>query len=112
MGVSTDNNQIAAPGSTPSTDSFVALAPLDARPWRSVSYTIVVSTHSIDWEVMGANQADYSDEVVVQSSATVAAGAVGSYSTVQAPFLFYRVKIKSTGAGQVGNAVVTGAAKP
>lgn len=91
-----------APAAQLSTASYVVLAgsELDARAWKSLSYTILVATQSVFWTVYGANSSDYSDEVVVQSEASVSAGASSSFSAAPPPFAYYRVKIKNNaGAG-------------
>lgn len=85
---------------------------IDTGPYLSLSYTIKVATEDVDWQVFGANIADYSDEVSVQANASVAAAAVGSYSTTQAVWRYYRVKIKDTVGGTHGTATVSGIAKP
>lgn len=94
-----------------STNDYVPLAPLDVRGWRSVSYTIKAATAEIDWTVYGANLEDFSDEVIVQAEAGVAAAAVGSYSTAQAVWGFYRVKVKSAAVDTPGEATIAGIAK-
>ncbi|MHB8077435.1 hypothetical protein [Desulfosporosinus fructosivorans] len=63
------------------------------------------------WTVFGANQADYSDEVVVQAAASVNAGANASYAVERAPYAYYRVKIRSTVADTPGGANLAGIAK-
>lgn len=90
----------------------VAGADIDASAWRSVSYTITVITNSVNWQVLGANVSDYSDAVVVQASAAVAAAGVSSFSVTQAPFRFYRVQITDTVGGTHGTATLNGTAKP
>lgn len=84
---------------------------IDARPWRSLAYTIKVATNTIAWTVWGANAADYSDEVTVLSSAPVVAGAASSYTASPPPFAYYRVKIASNVGGVHGTATVRGIAK-
>lgn len=112
MAVTEHNSLTVAPAALTSTNSQVALAPIDVISWQSLSYTIKIATNDVDWEVFGANAADYSDEVTVQAEATVAAAAVGSYSTAQAVWRYYRVKITSTVDGVHGAATVVGVAKP
>ncbi len=84
---------------------------IDARPWKSLSYTVVVATQAIKWSVWGANAADYSDEVAVLAAATVAAGAASSYSVVPPPFSYYRVKGIDDSGGVHGVMTVRGIAK-
>ena len=103
--------EIAAPAALLSTDNYVALAPIDARAWRSVAYTIAVITNDLKWTVYGANASDYSDEQAVQAEATVAAAATGTYAVAQAPYAYYRVKIKANVGGAQGTATVRGIAK-
>src|SRR4030042_4900454 len=99
MAVTTNNFETVAPVAQTSTNSYVAIGAIDTGPWKSLAYTIKVATFSIDWTVYGANAADYSDEVVVQAEAAVAAAGVGSYVVAQAPFRYYRAKIKATVPG-------------
>lgn len=93
-------------------DTVLAGSELDARAWRSLAYSIKVATQTVDWTVFGANSSDYSDEVVVQAEASVLAAAAGSYSTTQAPFAYYRVKIHSNVGGVHGTATLVGVLKP
>jgi len=112
MAVTKDNFETVAPAALASTNSLVALAAIDIGSWQSLAYTIKVATASVDWTVFGANAADYSDEVIVQAEAAVAAAGIGSYAVAQAPYRYYRVKIKSTVADTPGTATVVGIAKP
>ena len=92
-------------------DAVVVGSEIDARPWESLAYTIKVVTNAVTWTVFGANSADYSDETAVQAAASIGAGASGSYAVAQAPFAYYRVKIRSTVADTHGTATVCGIAK-
>lgn len=92
-------------------DAVVVGSEIDARAWESLAYTIKVATNAITWTVFGANTADYSDETVVQAAASVDVGASGSYAMAQAPYAYYRVKIRSTVADVHGTATVVGIAK-
>ena len=92
-------------------DAVVVGSEIDARPWRSVAYTISVATNAVTWAVFGANAADYADEIDVSTAASVASGAASSYAVAQAPYAYYRVKIKSTVGGAHGVATVSGIAK-
>jgi hypothetical protein len=96
-----------------STASFVTVAgaDVDARPWRTVAYTISVATNAVTWQVLGANSSDYSDAVVVQSGASVAAGANSSYAPATPPYAFYRVQIQDTAGGSHGVVTIRGLAK-
>lgn len=111
MPVTTNNFETVAPDPLASTNSLVAVAPIDTGPWLSLAYTISVATESVDWTVFGANAADYSDEQVVQAEAAVAAAATGTYAVAQAPYRYYRVKIKSTVPDTPGTATIVGIAK-
>lgn len=112
MPVSTDNIATATYGPAVQVDAMTARAPIDVRGYQSLSYTLLATVQTLKWTVYGANLADYSDEVVVQAEATVAALAVGSYAVTQAPFGYYRVKIANNAAGVVGTAAVNAYAKP
>jgi len=102
-----------APAAQDSVDALTVLAgsAMDARPWKSVCYTIHVTGNTVAWTVFGANASDYSDEVVVQAEAPVAANANGAYAVAQAPYGFYRVKIRSNAAGLPGTALLRGICK-
>ena len=84
------------------TETVVTDSGMDARPWRSVAYTSKCLTNAIKYSVYGANAADYSDEV---------AGAAASYAVSQAPYGYYRVKIKSDVDDTHGSGTVRGIAK-
>ncbi len=115
--VTDPNRQVAIGTADPvaqaSTNALAAVvgSDVDAQLWRSVCFTIVVATQSIDWSVFGANAAAFTDEVVVQSAATVAAGAASSYAVAQAPFRYYRVKIVSTAPDTHGTATIRATVK-
>lgn len=100
----------AAQASTAS-DAVVSGSEMDIRMWKSISYTIKVITNAVTWTVFGANASDYSDEVIVQNAASVAADASGSYAVTQASYAYYRVKIRDTVGGSHGTATVVGLAK-
>lgn len=102
-----------APDAQASTNAYVVLAgsTLDARGWRSLSYTIAVATNAVTWESYGANASDFSDEVIVNAGASVAGGANSSYSVSPPPYAYYRVKIKSTVADTPGTATLRGIQK-
>ena len=112
MPISDGGYEVVAPAGLLSTDTYVALGAIDMRPWKSLSYTLKVATNALKWTVYGANLADYSDEVVVQAEASVAVGAIGSYSTTQAVWARYRVKIKADVGGSQGTGTLNGIAKP
>ena len=95
-----------------STNAFVVVAgtEVDLAWARTLAFTIIVAGASVDWKVYGANRADYTDEIEV-NSATVAAAARGNYTVSPVPYRNYRVKIKSTVADTPGNAGLYGIAK-
>ena len=111
MAVTTNNFETVAPSGLTSTNSLVELAPIDTGPWLSLAYTISVITNDIDWTVFGANESDYSDEQIVQSEAQVNDGATGTYVKAQAPYRYYRLKIKSAVGGAHGVVTAVGIAK-
>lgn len=111
MPVTTSNFEEVSPAALLSTNSYVALAPIDTGPWLTLAYTIAVITNAVTWEIYGANASDYSDEQIVQVGASVAAAATGTFTATQAPYRYYRVKIKSTVPGSHGTATVRGIAK-
>lgn len=102
-----------APAAQASTNNETLLAgsEIDARMWRSVAYTIAVATAGVQWAIYGANAADYSDEQAVQVLTNVAAAATGAYTVAQAPYAYYRVKIKSNVVDTPGTATLRGIAK-
>ena len=101
-----------APAALLTTDSLVALAPIDTRGYLSLAITIAVITNDVKWTVFGANESDYSDEQIVQAEATVAAGATGTYAVAQAPYRYYRVKHKAAVGASQGTSTVVVHAKP
>ena len=111
MAVTTNNFLTVAPDDLTSADALAALAPIDTGPWLSLSYTIAVITNDIDWTVFGANESDYSDEQIVQAEAQVNAGATGTYVVAQAPYRYYRIKIKSAVGAAHGVVTAVGIAK-
>lgn len=101
------------PAAQASTDAAAVVtgSDLDMRAWASIAYTIQVADNSVTWWVYGANEDDFSDEVIVDGPSNVAAAAVDSYAVEQAPYAYYRVKIQSTVPGDHGTATVVGIAK-
>ncbi len=75
--------------------AVLAGSAMDARPWRSLAYTITVITNTITWWVYGANASNYSDEVIVSGPTDVVAGATSSYAVAQAPYAYYRAYIQT-----------------
>jgi hypothetical protein len=105
------NFATASATATATTNTLVPLAPLDARHYRSVAYTVKCLVNDIRFAVYGANSSDYSDETVVQAEADVLVGAVGTYAVSNAPFGYYRVKVKSKVNDVHGTATPVGYAK-
>jgi hypothetical protein len=96
---------------TIATYAVVTGSALDASVCIALSYTILVADEDIKWKVMGANKADYSDEVEVQAEATVLADGVSSYAISNPPYAYYRVKVADNVGGTHGNVTVNGIAK-
>lgn len=102
-----------APAAQASTAAYVVVAgsEIDARPWRSVAYTLKNITNTISYEVFGANLPDYSDEVIVSGPTDILAAAASSYAVAQAPYGYYRVKIIDKVAASHGTVTLVGIAK-
>lgn len=109
-----DVPQEVSPTGQVSTDAYVAVAGSELNvTWQKwVAYTIEnTGANSIDWRVMAGNQSDFSDAIVVQVEAAVAAAAFDDYSTAAAVWKHYRVEIKATVAASQGTGVVLGVGK-
>lgn len=89
----------------------VAGAEMDVTQFPVLSYTAKAATNDIDWSVFGANASDYSDEVAVLTATKIAAGANASYTTANAPYRYYRVKVIDDVGGTHGAITVSGCAK-
>ena len=90
----------------------VAGSTIDALYFQSVSFTVVnTGAQTIKWKVLGANASDFSDVVEVQGSATIVAGASGSYSTAAAVWRYYKVQVADNVAASHGAATLRGVAK-
>jgi hypothetical protein len=115
--IANEHRQIAVDIVTPDaqvgTNDPVVLAgsELDMRMWSSLAYTILCADQTITWWVYGANQSDYSDEVIVDGPSDVLAAAVDNYAVAQAPYGFYRIKFENKVDDVVGTATVSGIAK-
>ena len=94
-----------------STDNYVALGAIDIGTALTLVYTLTVATNNLKWTVYGANVAAFTDEVVVQAEATVNVGALGTYSTTQAVYRYYRAKIKAAVGAAQGTGTLTGVSK-
>lgn len=111
MPVTDSNFDKVEAGPVSSENGWKPLAELDTGPWGSVSYTLRAEDNPVDWRVFGAHEADYSDEMKVQETATVGAGECDDYSTAPPPYRYYRVKVKSTNPNEHGSVVVVGMAR-
>lgn len=103
------------PLSQSSTNSYadVAGSTLDTLNRLTVCYTIR-NTHvanSVDWQILGANAADFSDSIVVALPATVASSSNGTNLAAIAHFRYYKVQIKSTSPGSAATTVTNGITK-
>jgi hypothetical protein len=84
---------------------------IDARPFRSISYTLLNANNTITYWIYGAHRLDFADEVIASGPTDILASAVGSYSVSPAPFSYYRVKIQDKVGGSHGTVAVVGLAK-
>lgn len=94
-------NSVNVTATSTNTSTLISGSTLNATNGSSVSFTVknIGGSNSVDYLVIAGNLADLSDAVTIQNSATLAAGAVGSYSIQIAPFCYYGIKIASTSAG-------------
>lgn len=79
---------------------------------RETLAIVLQNTHganSLDWKVLGS--IDGITYVEVQAEATLAFGAVGTYSVAKAVYRFYKVQVKATVAGSQAEATVNLIAK-
>lgn len=92
------------------TSTLVSGSILNATNGMSVSFTVknTGDTNSIDYLIVGGNASDLSDAVIIQESATLAAGAVGSYGVQISPFSYYGVEIASASVGNHSTVEVRG----
>lgn len=102
-----------APSAQASTavETVLAGSGMDARPWKSLAYTLANITNTITFSVYGANESDYSDEVVVSGPTDILAAANSSYAVAQAPYSYYRVKIVDKVAAAHGVVTLRGICK-
>ncbi len=85
---------------------------LQAWNAMSVAFTITNSgDESLDYEVVAGNESDLSDGVVIQASATLTSGSVGSYAISVAPFSYYGVNLQSSAPDTPSEATTLGKAK-
>lgn len=105
--------EILSPTAQTSTASYVDVSgsKIDAANYESVALT-VTNTHgsnSIDYKVLAS--IDDVSYVEVKAEATLAAAAIGSYSTSPALYRYYKVQVKDTSGGTHGAATVRVIAK-
>jgi len=103
-----------APAAQASTNDWTDLAgsTIDTQNFLSLAYTLVnTGAQTIQWKVLGANAADFSDVQEVQAAADVLAGGIASYSTQIAVWRYYKVQIHSKVDGAHGQATLRGIAK-
>ena len=95
------------------TNTIVSGSILQAYNAMSVAFTVknTGDTNSVDYQIIAGHTSDLSDGVVVQNTATLTAGSVGSYSIQIAPFSYYGVKIVSSSIGNHTTALIFGKAK-
>lgn len=107
------NIDVTAPANYTTTDAYAVVtgSSVDARGWKSLSYVLKVATNAVKWYIYGANLADFSDEVTVNTEQTTAASANGSYSEAQSLYQYYRAKAKASVGGAQGVITLTAVQK-
>lgn len=94
------------------TSTLVVGSTLNASAAWTLSYTIQnTGDNDMDYEVIAGNLSDLSDAIVVQNSATLNAGDVGSYSVSIPVWNYYGINIASTVSDAPGEASVVGKTK-
>ena len=83
----------------------------DCTIFGTLGITAKAATNAVTWSVWGANLPDYSDAVIVQTAASIAAGAVGGFTTFFAAYAYYFVKAVDTVGGTHGTLTVNVLAK-
>ena len=101
------------PAAQASTNAYadVAGSTIDARLLDSIAYTLTNITNTITWRVLGANASDFSDSLIVQAAADVAAAASANYSAAPAVWRYYKVQVIDKVGGSHGTVTVRGIAK-
>jgi len=96
---------------TTNTYADVTGSVIDTYSQKLVSYTCenTDGANSIDWKVLASN--DGTTYVEAQAEASLAAGAVGTYTSTAAPYRYYKVQVKATVGDSQGDATVNGLAK-
>lgn len=105
-------NKVSPVQASTNSSTLVTGSKLDAGNAWTLSYTVKnTGANSMNYLVIAGNLSDLSDGVTVQNTATLAAGAIGSYSISIPLYMFYGIKIVSTVADTPGQATVNGIAK-
>jgi hypothetical protein len=106
---------LASPANPTSANAYadVAGSLIDAQFSNTVSYTILNKdgANGITWQVLAANSSDFSDSVVAQAGANVAAAGVGTFSTNPALYRYYKVQVKDQVGGSHAIVQVRGIAR-
>lgn len=105
-------NQVNSVVATTNDNTLDTGSILQAWNAMSVAFTIAnTGDESLDYEVVAGNQSDLSDAVVIQSSATLTSGSVGSYAVSISPFSYYGVNLVSSAPDTPSEATILGRAK-
>lgn len=92
------------------TETLVAGSELDCRLYGGPAYTVSAVTNPIDVMVYGASLSDFSDEALIAAE-TVDTDTPQVISNFTNACGFYRLKVKSSDAGQHGTGTFNGMAK-
>lgn len=107
--------QTVSPDNQTTTNAFadVAGSTIDSLNNVVVSYTLLNldGANGISWQVLASNDAGFAASVTVQSSANIAAGAVGTFTTNPALYRYYKVQVKDQVNGSHAAAQVRGIAR-
>lgn len=109
MGVAPSSSSGGALTPQATTSAYVTVTGslLDTLSNQGISYTIVnTGANSLNWQVLGGNQPNLSDAVVVKAGAAVAASATDTYTVSPAPYRYYEVQVEDTVGGSHGTALV------
>lgn len=106
-------NSVYPTATSTNTNTIVSGSILQAYNAMSVAFTVknTGDTNSVDYQIIAGHTSNLSDGVVVQNTATLTQGTVGSYSVQVAAFSYYGVKIVSTSAGNHTTVSVLGRSK-
>lgn len=84
------------------------------KAWNSMSVAFTVTNsgnETLDYEVVAGNESDLSDAVIVQASAALTSGSVGSYAIQVSPFSYYGINLQSSAPDTPSEATILGRAK-